>query len=225
ADYSQIELRLLAHLSQDEHLIAAFNSGADFHAATASRVFGVPVDQVTPQLRSRAKAVNFGIVYGQQAFGLGQTLDIPFGEAQALIDQYFCAYPDVRRYLDEVVRDAKEGSFAQTMFGRKRHIPELKVKNAQKRAFGERTAMNHPMQGSAADIIKKAMVEVQRRLRREFPEAKLMIQVHDELDLSVPADQAQQVAAMLCEVMENVVSLRVPLSVDASWGDNWAQAH
>ena len=225
ADYSQIELRLLAHLSQDEHLIAAFNSGADFHAATASRVFGVPADQVTPQLRSRAKAVNFGIVYGQQAFGLGQTLDIPFGEAQALIDQYFCAYPDVRRYLDEVVRDAKEGSFAQTMFGRKRHIPELKVKNAQKRAFGERTAMNHPMQGSAADIIKKAMVEVQRRLRREFPEAKLMIQVHDELDLSVPADQAQQVAAMLCEVMENVVSLRVPLSVDASWGDNWAQAH
>ena len=124
-----------------------------------------------------------------------------------------------------MVRDAKEGSFAQTMFGRKRHIPELKVKNAQKRAFGERTAMNHPMQGSAADIIKKAMVEVQRRLRREFPEAKLMIQVHDELDLSVPADQAQQVAAMLCEVMENVVSLRVPLSVDASWGDNWAQAH
>ena len=143
ADYSQIELRLLAHLSGDEHLVAAFNSGADFHASTAARVFGVPIEEVTPELRSRAKAVNFGIVYGQQAFGLSQSLDIPFGEARDMIERYFEAYPGVRAYLDEVVAQAKETGFASTMFGRKRHIPELRAKNAQQRGFGERTAMNH----------------------------------------------------------------------------------
>lgn len=169
ADYSQIELRLLAHLSGDEHLIEAFNSGADFHAATAARVFGIPVEDVTPQLRSRAKAVNFGIVYGQQAFGLGQSLHIGYGEAQEMIDRYFEAYPGVRAYLDGVVEQARTDGFATTMFGRKRHIPELHASNAQQRGFGERTAMNHPMQGSAADIIKKAMAEAEARLRAEFP--------------------------------------------------------
>ncbi len=224
ADYSQIELRVLAHLSADEHLVEAFKSGADFHAATAARVFGIPVEDVTPELRSRAKAVNFGIVYGQQAFGLSQSLHISFGEAQQLIDQYFAAYPGVRAYLDQVVADAKENVYAQTMFGRKRHIPELRA-SGQQRAFGERTAMNHPMQGSAADIIKKAMVEMHRRLSSEFPQAKLMLQVHDELDLSVPADQAQDVAALLKDVMENIVELQVPLVVDVSQGANWALAH
>ena len=225
ADYSQIELRLLAHLSQDEHLLHAFNSGMDFHAATAARVFGLSLDEVTPQLRSQAKAVNFGIVYGQQAYGLSQSLHIPFGEAKALIDQYFAAYPGVRSYLDEVVADAKSCGWAITMFGRKRHIPELRASNAQKRNFGERIAMNHPMQGSAADIIKLAMIQAQARLNDEFPEAKLILQVHDELDLSVPADQVEGVAALLREVMENVVELRVPLLVDVSWGQTWAQAH
>jgi DNA polymerase-1 len=225
ADYSQIELRLLAHLSGDEHLIAAFESGADFHAATAARVFGIPLEEVTPQLRSRAKAVNFGIVYGQQAFGLGQSLHIGYAEAQEMIDRYFEAYPRVRIYLDETVEQAKQGGFAVTMFGRKRHIPELQAGNGQQRAFGERTAMNHPMQGSAADIIKKAMVEAERRLRAEFPDAKLMLQVHDELDLSVPEDQVAGVSALLADVMQNVVDLKVPLLVDVSSGANWAEAH
>ena len=225
ADYSQIELRLLAHLSGDEHLVAAFNSGADFHAATASHVFGVPIEEVTPELRSRAKAVNFGIVYGQQAYGLSQTLKVSFAEAQQMIDQYFEAYPGVRSYLDGVVEFAREHGYAQTMFGRKRHIPEINVRNAQQRSFAERTAMNHPMQGSAADIIKLAMVQAENRLRHEFPNAKLMIQVHDELDLSVPADQVEPVSELLREVMENVVELSVPLIVDVQSGENWAQAH
>lgn len=225
ADYSQIELRLLAHLSGDEHLVAAFNSGMDFHASTAARVFGVALEEVTPELRSRAKAVNFGIVYGQQAYGLSQSLDIPFGEAKDMIDRYFEAYPGVRAYLDQTVEKAREDGFAETMFGRKRHIPELKARNAQQRGFGERTAMNHPMQGSAADIIKMAMNEVQRRLLAEGFKAKLMIQVHDELDFSVPRDEVDRLAVMVREVMEGVVSLKVPLVVDASWGDNWAEAH
>ena len=225
ADYSQIELRLLAHLSGDPHLVDAFNSGQDFHAQTASRVFGVPVDQITPQLRSRAKAVNFGIVYGQQAYGLAQSLDIPFGEAKDMIDAYFAAYPGVRAYLDEVVAQAKQDGFAQTMFGRKRHIPELRAKNAQQRGFGERTAMNHPMQGSAADIIKIAMVQVRNRLAAEGFEAKLMLQVHDELDFSVPQAEVERLGAMVKDVMQNVVQLKVPLLVDVSSGSTWAEAH
>ena len=225
ADYSQIELRLLAHLSGDEHLVAAFNSGADFHASTASRVFGIPVKDVTPELRSRAKAVNFGIVYGQQAFGLSQSLHIPFGEAKDMIDRYFEAYPGVRTYLDETVARAKEAGYAETMFGRKRHIPELHAKNANQRGFGERTAMNHPMQGSAADIIKMAMVEVARRLREEGFAAKLLVQVHDELDFSVPDGEVDALTAMVRDVMENVVELKVPLIADVSAADTWAEAH
>ena len=225
ADYSQIELRLLAHLSGDEHLVAAFNSGADFHASTAARVFGVPVEQVTSEMRSRAKAVNFGIVYGQQAFGLAQSLDIPMAEAKEMIDRYFEAYPGVRAYLDRAVAEAKEKGYAETMFGRRRHIPELHARNAVQRGFGERTAMNHPMQGSAADIIKIAMNEVARRLDREEFEAKLLIQVHDELDFSVPVAEIERLSAMVKDVMENAASLSVPLIVDVSWGDTWAEAH
>ena len=225
ADYSQIELRLLAHLSGDAHLVDTFNSGADFHAATASRVFGVPVDEVTPDLRSRAKAVNFGIVYGQQAYGLAQSLGIGFKEAAEMIDRYFEAYPSVRSYLDEVVEAAKADGYASTMFGRKRHIFELKSANAATRAFGERTAMNHPMQGSAADIIKLAMNEVQRRLVVEGFESQLMLQVHDELDFSVPACELEALTEMASEVMSTVVPLKVPLIVEISSGANWTQAH
>ena len=225
ADYSQIELRLLAHLSGDEGLIEAFCSGEDFHAKTASRVFGLPVEEITPELRSRAKAVNFGIVYGQQAFGLAQSLDIPFGEAKEMIDRYFEAYPGVRTYLDETVAQAKRDGFAITMFGRKRHIPELRASNANTRAFGERTAMNHPMQGSAADIIKLAMTEVDRRLAEGGFKAKLLLQVHDELDFSVPTDEVEAVATLAKEVMESTAQLKVPLIADVSWGANWAEAH
>ena len=223
-DYSQIELRLLAHLSGDEHLVAAFNSGADFHAATAARVFGVPVNEVTPQLRSRAKAVNFGIVYGQQAFGLASSLKIPRSEAQEMIDRYFEAYPGVRAYLDESVAKAHELGYATTMYGRKRHIKEFKQRNRQLIAFGERTAMNHPMQGTAADIIKIAMVRVEQRLREEGLSAKLVLQIHDELDLEVPVSEIEAVSNLVRETMEDVAELKVPLIAEVSYGKNWAEA-
>lgn len=225
ADYSQIELRLLAHLSGDEGLIDAFSSGMDFHAQTASRVFEIPVDEVTPELRSRAKAVNFGIVYGQQAFGLSQSLGIPFGEAKDMIDRYFQAYPGVRSYLDQTIEDATKNGYAITMFGRKRHIPELRIGNATQRGFGERTAMNHPMQGSAADIIKLAMIEVEKRLYEDGYQAKMILQVHDELDFSVPEDEVDRLSQMVKNVMENVSELRVPLVTDISSGSTWAEAH
>lgn len=225
ADYSQIELRLLAHLSGDEHLIASFNSGEDFHASTASRVFGVPMDDVTPQMRSRAKAVNFGIVYGQQAYGLSQSLHIPFYEAKEMIDCYFEVHPGVRTYLDDVVAQAHKDGYAVTLFGRRRYIPELKAKNAARRGFGERTAMNHPMQGTAADIIKLAMRQVQDELVARDLGTRLMLQVHDELDLSVPESEVEEVSDLLTSVMESVVELSVPLLVDVSAGANWAEAH
>lgn len=225
ADYSQIELRLLAHLSGDEHLIASFNSGEDFHASTASRVFGVPMDDVTPQIRSRAKAVNFGIVYGQQAYGLSQSLHIPFYEAKEMIDRYFEVHPGVRTYLDDVVAQAHKDGYAVTLFGRRRYIPELKAKNAAQRGFGERTAMNHPMQGTAADIIKLAMRQVQDELVARDLGTRLMLQVHDELDLSVPESEVEEVSDLLTSVMESVVELSVPLLVDVSAGANWAEAH
>lgn len=225
ADYSQIELRLLAHLSGDEHLIASFNSGEDFHASTASRVFGVPMDDVTPQMRSRAKAVNFGIVYGQQAYGLSRSLHIPFYEAKEMIDRYFEVHPGVRTYLDDVVVQAHKDGYAVTLFGRRRYIPELKAKNAAQRGFGERTAMNHPMQGTAADIIKLAMRQVQDELVARDLGTRLMLQVHDELDLSVPESEVEEVSDLLTSVMESVVELSVPLLVDVSAGANWAEAH
>jgi DNA polymerase-1 len=188
-------------------------------------VFDVPVEEVTPQMRSRAKAVNFGIVYGQQAFGLAQSLEIPMGEAKDMIDSYFEAYPGVRAYLDDAVAQAKELGYAQTMFGRRRYIPELAARNAVQRGFGERTAMNHPMQGSAADIIKMAMNEVARSMLVEGFEAKLLLQVHDELDFSVPADEVESLSALVKDVMENVVELKVPLIADVSYGPTWAEAH
>ena len=223
-DYSQIELRLLAHLSGDEHLVRAFNEGEDFHAETAARVFGVPVSEVTPDLRSRAKAVNFGIVYGQQAYGLSQSLHISMAEAREMIDRYYEAYPGVRMFLDNVVARAKQTGYAETMYGRRRHIPELKAKNPQLRGFGERTAMNHPMQGTAADIIKIAMARVSRRLEEGGFAAHMILQVHDELDFECPVDEVERLTAMVRDVMEHVVDLRVPLIAEASTGITWADA-
>ncbi len=223
-DYSQIELRLLAHLSGDAHLIAAFNEGEDFHAETAARVFDVPVDEVTPALRSRAKAVNFGIVYGQQAYGLSQSLDIPQAEAREMIDRYFEAYPGVRTFLDRTVADAKQTGYAETLFGRRRPIPELKMRVPSQRAFGERTAMNHPMQGTAADIIKIAMVRVAHRLEDEGFAARMILQVHDELDFECPENEVERLIAMVRAEMEGVVTLAVPLVADASVGTTWADA-
>ena len=212
-DYSQIELRLLAHLSGDEHLVRAFNEGEDFHAETAAR-----------DLRSRAKAVNFGIVYGQQAYRLSQSLHISMAEARDMIDRYYEAYPGVRTFLANVVARAKQTGYAETMYGRRRHIPELKAKNPQLRGFGERTAMNHPMQGTAADIIKIAMARVSRRLEEEGFAAHMILQVHDELDFECPVDEVERLTTMVQDVMEHVVDLRVPLIVEASTGITWADA-
>jgi DNA polymerase-1 len=225
ADYSQIELRLLAHLSGDEGLIEAFIGGEDFHASTAARVFDLPVDKITPQLRSRAKAVNFGIVYGQQAYGLSQSLGVSFQEAQDMITRYFRVYPQVRRYLDSEIAQAHDHGWVKTLYGRKRHIKEVQSGNANVRNFGERTAMNHPMQGSAADIIKLAMIEVQRRLDTEGFRSQMVLQVHDELDFNCAKDEVERLGAMVKDAMENIATLKVPLVVDISTGPNWALAH
>lgn len=224
ADYSQIELRILAHLSGDAGLIEAFTSGHDFHAATAARVFGVEIDAVEPGMRARAKAVNFGIVYGQTAHGLAETLKIGNAEAQVMIDRYYAAYPDVRSYLDEAVAEAHRQGFSVTMFGRKRRIPELLSSNYNLRSFGERTAMNHPMQGSAADIMKLAMIEVDRRLREEEFESRMVLQVHDELVFEAPTGEVERLSAMACEAMGGVAKLAVPLEVSVASGPDWASA-
>ena len=223
-DYSQIELRLLAHLSGDEHLIAAFCEGADFHASTAARVFGVPVEQVTPQLRSRAKAVNFGIVYGQQAFGLASSLKIPRAEAQEMIDRYFEAYPGVDAYLKEQVAFAHAHGYVSTMYGRRRHTKDINSRNFQARSFAERTAMNHPMQGTAADIIKIAMARVEKRIAEEGLKSRLILQIHDELDLEVPEGEIEAVSELVRTTMEGVAQLKVPLLAEVSWGQTWAEA-
>jgi DNA polymerase-1 len=224
ADYSQIELRILAHLSADPGLIEAFTSGMDFHLATAARVFGVEAGEVEPSMRARAKAVNFGIVYGQSAHGLADSLKIPHAEAQAMIDRYYAAYPGVRSYLDETVAAAHRDGFATTLFGRKRRIPELKSSNYNLRSFGERTAMNHPMQGTAADIIKLAMIEVDRRLLAEQFRSRMVLQVHDELVFEAPAEEVGRLSAMVGEAMSGVVELKVPLEVSVTSGPNWAAA-
>jgi DNA polymerase-1 len=225
ADYSQIELRLLAHLSGDEGLIAAFQGGQDFHAATAGNLFGIPIEHVPTGLRSRAKAVNFGIVYGQQAYGLSHSLGIPFQEAQEMIDRYFQAFPRVREYLDETIKEAHSQGWVETLFKRRRYIRELKSSNAKTRSFGERTATNHPMQGSAADIIKLAMNQVSEYLHKERLRSQLILQVHDELDFNAASDEVQVLAREVKRIMEEVVSLKVPLAVEVSQGSNWAVAH
>jgi DNA polymerase I len=224
ADYSQIELRILAHLSQDRGLIDAFTSGQDFHTATASRVFSVEPDAVDAEMRRRAKAVNFGIVYGISAHGLSESLGVGRAEAQAMIDRYFAAYPQVREYLDRVIAEAHREGWAVTLFGRKRHIPELASSNFNLRGFGERTAMNHPMQGTAADIIKLAMVEVDRRMRAEGFAARMVLQVHDELVFEAPPAEYPRLAALVVETMGGVAELAVPLEVHVSSGPNWTAA-
>ncbi len=223
-DYSQIELRLLAHLSGDEHLIAAFCEGADFHASTAARVFNVPVEEVTPLLRSRAKAVNFGIVYGQQAFGLASSLKIPRAEAQEMIDRYFEAYPGVDAYLKEQVAFAHAHGYVTTMYGRRRHTKDINSRNFQARSFAERTAMNHPMQGTAADIIKIAMARVEKRIAEEGFKSRLILQIHDELDLEVPENEIEAISELVQTTMQGVVELKVPLLAEVSWGQTWAEA-
>lgn len=225
ADYSQIELRLLAHISGDETMQNAFKSGEDIHAVTASQVFGLPLAEVTPAQRSSAKAVNFGIVYGISAFSLAQDIKVSPAEARAYIDAYMQKYHGVREYMDRVIAEAKERGYVETLFGRRRPVPELKASNFNTRSFGERVARNMPIQGTAADIIKLAMVNVRRRLRAEGMEARLILQVHDELIAECPEREAERVAALLEEEMERAVTLSVPLTAEAHSGHSWAEAH
>ena len=225
ADYSQIELRLLAHISGDETMQNAFKSGEDIHAVTASQVFGLPLAEVTPAQRSSAKAVIFGIVYGISAFSLAQDIKVSPAEARAYIDAYMQKYHGVREYMDRVIAEAKERGYVETLFGRRRPVPELKASNFNTRSFGERVARNMPIQGTAADIIKLAMVNVRRRLRAEGLEARLILQVHDELIAECPEREAERVAALLEEEMERAVTLSVPLTAEAHSGHSWAEAH
>lgn len=225
ADYNQIELRVLAHLSGDDALIEAFRSGADIHRLTASQVFLTPYDEVTREQRSAAKAVNFGIVYGKSAFSLSRDLDITVIEAARYIEGYFARYPKVRAFLDSLAEAARELGYVTTLMGRRREIPEINASKHNERASGERAAMNTPIQGSAADIIKTAMIRVAGRLKREGVETRLLLQIHDELLLESPESEAERAAAVVKEEMEGAASLLAPLSVEVGIGGTWAEAH
>ena len=224
ADYSQIELRLLAHIAGDEHMIAAFRTGEDIHTVTASQVFGVPPEQVTHEMRRRAKAVNFGIVYGISDFSLSQDIGVTRAEAKAYMEKYFEKYSGVHAYMTQVVERAKADGYVSTLMGRRRWLPELKSSNFNLRSFGERVALNMPIQGTAADLIKKAMLRVDGRLRREGLEARLVLQIHDELIVECPEGEAEQVQRLLAEEMEHVAELAVPLTAEAHAGKSWAEA-
>ena len=225
ADYSQIELRILAALSGDENLIAAYRDAVDVHAVTASQVFHVPLREVTPLQRRNAKAVNFGVVYGISAFGLSEGLSISRNEAKEYINRYFATYPEVKRFLDRQIKEVREYGFTRTLFGRIRPVPELKSSNFMQRSFGERVAMNAPIQGTAADIMKIAMVKVRRALRAEKLDAKIVLQIHDELLVEAAEAEAPRVLELLRETMRHAAELRVMLEVDAHIGASWLEAH
>jgi len=225
ADYSQIELRIMAHLSADEGLLAAFADGLDIHSATASEVFGTSLDEVDADSRRAAKAINFGLIYGMSAFGLARQLDIPRGEAQEYIDLYFDRYPGVKRYMNATRTDARQSGYVETVFGRRLYLPAIDSKNYQQRQYAERTAINAPMQGTAADIIKRAMIDVDRWLHDENIDARMIMQVHDELVLEVATDKVAEVTAVVSEKMVAAAELSVPLEVEAGVGGNWQEAH
>jgi DNA polymerase-1 len=218
ADYSQIELRILAHLSGDAGLVEAFANDLDIHAATAARVAGVPVGEVTPDQRRRAKMVNFGLLYGMEAYGLAQRLDISRDEAQQQMDAYFSQFPEVQAFMRGIVDQARRDGYTTTLLGRRRYLPELVSGNYRDRQAGERMALNAPIQGAAADIIKKAMIDLDRELRRTGSQAQLLLQIHDELVLEVPEEEVEAVTDLTRTIMEGIVSLRVPLRVDTATG-------
>jgi DNA polymerase-1 len=225
ADYSQIELRVLAHLSTDPDLVEAFLSGEDVHARTASQVFGVPIDQVDPELRWQAKAINFGVIYGQTDYGLSQQLGIARREAARFIERYFQRYTGVKEYMDAVVARARDGEAVKTLLGRRRYLRGIASRSHVERANAERMARNTPIQGTAADIIKLAMVRVHEALEREGREARMVLTVHDELVLDVPEDERREVEERVTEIMQTVMELAVPMVVDVGWGEHWGQAH
>ena len=221
ADYSQIELRVLAHLSQDAAMTDAFQKAQDIHTRTAAEVYGVPMEQVTAEMRSSAKAVNFGLVYGISDFGLARNIGISRKEAAAFIARYFARYPAIKAYMDQAVRQGYDQGYAVTMMGRRRQLPELKAANANTRNFGERAAMNTPVQGTAADIIKLAMVRVHGALKEQGLKARLILQVHDELMIEAPREEEAQVSALLKRCMEEVAALSVPLVAEVKTGESW----
>ena len=225
ADYSQIELRLMAHFSQDEHMLAAFRSGQDIHAATAARIYGLPIEQITKDQRRKAKTANFGIIYGISAFGLAQQLDCSRTEAKQLIDDYFAAFPRVISYIESQKELARQKGYAETLFGRKRYLPDITSQNATVRSFAERNAVNAPIQGTAADIIKMAMVSIHRRLKEENMQAQMIMQVHDELNFNVPMNEVERVREIVVTEMQNAVHLSVPLIAECGVGKNWLEAH
>ncbi len=225
ADYSQIELRLMAHFSQDEHMLAAFRSGQDIHAATAAKIYGLPIEQVTKDQRRKAKTANFGIIYGISAFGLAQQLDCSRTEAKQLIDDYFAAFPRVISYIEAQKELARQRGYAETLFGRKRYLPDITSQNATVRSFAERNAVNAPIQGTAADIIKMAMVSIHRRLKEENLQAQMIMQVHDELNFNVPAAEIDRVREIVVNEMQNAVHLSIPLIAECGVGENWLEAH
>lgn len=225
ADYSQIELRIMAHLSKDENMIDAFNSGADIHAATAAKIYKIPLEEVTSNMRRMAKTANFGIIYGISIFGLAERLTIPRGEAKLLIDGYFESYPKVKEYMDNIIQTAKEYGYVETIFGRKRYLPDINSRNATVRGYAERNAINAPIQGSAADIIKVAMNKIFECFEKENIKSKMILQVHDELNFNVCNDELSRVKEIVIEEMESAYQMVVPLKVDTGTGTNWLEAH
>ena len=225
ADYSQIELRLMAHMSGDPHLIDAFNRNMDIHTATAAKVFKVAEDEVTKEQRSRAKTANFGIIYGISAFGLSQRLGMTRTDSKNLIEEYFASYPKVKEYMNNMISTAKEKGYVETIYGRKRFLPDINSRNAVVRSFSERNAINAPLQGSAADIIKVAMINIYRRLALEGLKSRMILQVHDELVFDTVPGEEQQIAAIVTREMENVIKLSIPLVAECGEGKNWLEAH
>lgn len=225
ADYSQIELRLMAHLSEDEHLLDAFNNQKDVHAATAARIFNVDLDEVTPDMRRKAKTANFGIIYGISAFGLSERLNISRSEAKSIIDEYFENFPGVKEYMNKAIEQARKLGYVETLFGRRRYLPDINSRNSVVRGVAERNAINAPIQGTAADIIKKAMVAVDKAFKSENLQSRMVLQVHDELNFEVRKEELQRVTEIVKREMESAVSLKVPLIVDIGVGQNWLEAH
>lgn len=225
ADYSQIELRIMAHLSQDEHMLDAFRSGTDIHAATAAKIWHVPVEEVTPEQRKKAKQANFGIIYGISTYGLAQRMNISNSEARQLIDDYFATFPRIKAYMDEAIATCREKGYAETIYHRRRYLPDIASRNATVRGFAERNAINAPIQGSEADIIKVAMIHIFKRFATEGLRSRMILQVHDELNFSVYPEEREQVERIVIEEMENACRLSIPLTADAGWGANWLEAH
>jgi DNA polymerase-1 len=225
ADYSQIELRIMAHLSQDPNMIDAFLSGNDIHAATAAKIFKIPLEAVTTDMRRKAKTANFGIIYGISTFGLSERLNIPRGEAKELIDNYFTTYPQVKEYMETCILNARKNGWVETMFKRKRYLPDINSHNANVRGFAERNAINAPIQGTAADIIKLAMIRIHKRFKEGKVHSSMILQVHDELNFNVLKEELSQIKQWVIEEMEHVIALSVPLKVEVGVGDNWLEAH